>query len=141
MSAARKHAAYELLIFDLGGVVVEVESDRLVLQVAQTIGRSFEEVQEIVYHRELLLPFELGRITPQAYFQGLKERLKLSWTYAQFVRAWNGIFSENESIGPKCGILMTTCVRATRASSVIARSKSEKGMCSSTSNAQTTSNE
>ena len=90
--------AYELVIFDLGGVVVEVESDRLVHQVAQLTGRSFEDVQAEVYHEELLLPFELGRITAPAYYEGLQRRLKLPWTYEQFVRAWNGIFRENEDV-------------------------------------------
>ena len=89
---------YELVIFDLGGVVVEVESDRLVHQVAQLVGRSFEEVQKAVYHDELLLPFELGRINAKVYYEGLKKQLKLRWTYEQFVRAWNGIFTENVEV-------------------------------------------
>ena len=90
--------AFELVMFDLGGVALEVESDRLVHQVAQLMGRTFEEVQRAIYDEELLLPFELGRITPQAYFEGLKKRLRLSWTYAQFVRAWNNIFNENRDV-------------------------------------------
>ena len=89
---------YELVIFDVGGVMVDVESDRLVHQVAQLIGRPFEEVQQAIYHEELLLPFELGRISPPAYYEGLKKRLKLRWTYDQFVRAWNGIFTENTDV-------------------------------------------
>ena len=89
---------YELVIFDLGGVVVEVESDRLVHQVSQLLGRSFEEIQQAIYHEDLLLPFELGRISAQAYYDGLKRTLRLSWTYEQFVRAWNGIFTENRDV-------------------------------------------
>ena len=89
---------YQLVLFDLGGVVVEVESDRLVHQVSQLIGRPFEEVQQAVYHTDLLLPFELGRITATAYYEGLKKRLKLRWTYEQFVRAWNGIFTEHTDV-------------------------------------------
>ena len=90
--------SYSLVIFDLGGVVVDVESDRLMYQLAALLGRSFEEVQEVVYHQELLLPFELGRITPQAYYDGLQSKLKLPWNYEQFVRAWNGIFNENREV-------------------------------------------
>lgn len=90
--------AYQLVVFDLGGVAVEVESDRLVHQVAQLLGRSFEEVHAAIYHEELLLPFELGRIRPQAYYEGLKARLRLPWTYEQFVLAWNGIFRENVEV-------------------------------------------
>jgi len=89
---------YQLVMFDLGGVVVDVESDRLVQQVAMLLGRSFEEVQEQVYHHDLLLPFELGQISPEAYYEGLKGRLRLSWTYEQFVRAWNDIFLENRDV-------------------------------------------
>lgn len=89
---------YQLVIFDVGGVVVDMESDRLVHQVSQLLGRSFEEVQKAIYHEELLLPFELGRISPTAYYEGLKKRLKLRWTYEQFVRAWNDIFRENAEV-------------------------------------------
>jgi len=89
---------HDLVIFDLGGVVVEVESDRLVHQIAQLLGRTFEEVQAHVYHPELLLPLELGRIKPQAYYEGLKRQLGLSWTYEQFIRAWNGMLSENRDV-------------------------------------------
>lgn len=89
---------YEVVFFDLGGVVVDVESDRLMHQLGQLIGRSFEDVQSVVYHQELLLPFELGRIPPRTYYDGLKEQLKLSWTFEQFVRGWNGIFIENHEV-------------------------------------------
>ena len=89
---------YGLVIFDVGGVMVDVESDRLVHQVAQLLGRPFEEVQQAIYHEKLLLPFELGRISPPAYYEGLKKRLKLRWTYERFVRAWNDIFRENADV-------------------------------------------
>jgi len=36
--------AYEVVFFDLGGVVVDVESDRLMHQLSQLIGKSFEDV-------------------------------------------------------------------------------------------------
>ena len=90
--------AYPLVIFDLGGVVVELGSDRLVHQVSQLIGRSFEDVQEAVYHPELLLPLELGHISPQEYYEGLRDTLKLPWTYDQFVRFWNDTLSENTEV-------------------------------------------
>lgn len=89
---------YALVIVDLGGVMVEVESDRLVHQVAQALGRAFDEVQAAIYHQELLVPFELGKIGARGYYEGLKQRLKLTWTYEQFVRAWNGIFLENVDV-------------------------------------------
>lgn len=88
----------KLLLFDLGGVVLNVESDRLVHQLAQVLGRSFDTVQNAIYHRELLLPLELGRISPEQYYEGLKGMLPLPWTYQQFVRGWNDILCENVDV-------------------------------------------
>ena len=87
---------YPLVIFDMGGVLVDLESDLLVHQIARLLNRSFDDVQAIIYHEELLLPFELGRINAATYYAGLKERLQLPWGFEQFVQAWNGIFQENK---------------------------------------------
>src|SRR3989338_3541073 len=89
---------YDVAMLDLGGVALEVESDRLVHQVEQLVGKTFEEVQRAIYDEKLLLPFELGQIPPKGYFEGLKKRLRLTWSYEQFVRAWNGIFNENHDV-------------------------------------------
>src|SRR6185295_14135585 len=86
---------HQFVLCDLGGVVVEVESDRLVHQAAQLTGKTFEEVQKAVYQDDLLLPFELGRIGPQEYYKRLQAALKLRWNYEQFTRAWIEIFREN----------------------------------------------
>jgi putative hydrolase of the HAD superfamily len=99
----------KLILFDLGGVVVDVESDRLVHEVAQLLGRSFEEVQAAIYHEELLLPFELGRIGAAAYYEGLQRRLGLPWTFERFVAAWNGIFTENRDVTRAIGRLHARC--------------------------------
>ena len=87
-----------LVMFDMGSVAVEVESDRLVHQIAQLLGRPFEEIQQGVYHQDLLLPFELGRISARAYYEGLKSALKLPWVYERFVTAWNDILRENTDV-------------------------------------------
>lgn len=75
--------------------MVEVDSDRLVHQAAQLTGKTFDDVQKVVYQQDILLPFELGKISPQEYFERLKAALKLRWTYEQFSRAWTEIFREN----------------------------------------------
>jgi putative hydrolase of the HAD superfamily len=89
---------YPLVMFDMGGVTVDVESDRLVEQVAQLLGRPFDDVQQAVYHRDLLLPFELGKISARAYYEGLVKALPISWPYERFVVAWNDIFRENADV-------------------------------------------
>ena len=89
---------YPVIISDIGGVIVHFDTDRLVQQVSQLVHRSFDEVQGVIYHKELLLPFELGRMAPRAYYDGLTQRLALPWTYEQFVRVWNDIFTENQEM-------------------------------------------
>ena len=89
---------YELVVSDVGGVVIEYNADQFVHQVSVLLHRPFETVQEAIYHKELLLPLELGRISPTAYFTGLKKKLKLPWTYEQFVGGWNSIFMENRDV-------------------------------------------
>ncbi len=95
---ADHRGATPIICSDIGGVVIDVESDRLLHQLGLLLGRPLDEVQAAVFHPELLLPFELGRIAPRTYYEGLKERLGLPWTYDQFVRAWNGIFRENHDV-------------------------------------------
>ena len=62
---------YPVILSDLGGVVVEFNADQLVHHMAQLLGRPFDEVQAAIYHKDLLLPFELGKISPTAYYEGL----------------------------------------------------------------------
>jgi putative hydrolase of the HAD superfamily len=92
--------AYRLVIFDMGGVVVDFEVDRFLHHVSQLVQRPFDEVQQAVYHEDLLLPLEVGRIKPEQYYAHLKESLALPWTYDQFVRAWNDTLRENPDVTP-----------------------------------------
>ncbi len=89
---------YDVVFFDLGGVVVDVESDRLMLQVAQTTGKTIDEVQQAVYHKELMVPFETGHLSPKQYYAGLKEKLTLPWSYEQFEKIWSPIFTEKKDV-------------------------------------------
>ena len=89
---------YELVISDLGGVVLEFNTDQVVHQAAALLNRPFDEVQAAIYDKKLLLAFELGQISPNVYYEGLRKQLKLPWTYEQFVRAWNNIFTENKDV-------------------------------------------
>ncbi len=90
--------SYQAVLTDLGGVVVDVASDHLVHQMAQLIGQPFESVQQAVYHEDLLVPFELGRLSATTYYERLTQRLECPWTYEQFVRAWNTACQENPPV-------------------------------------------
>jgi putative hydrolase of the HAD superfamily len=87
---------YSVILCDLGGVVVHVEAERIIHQMSQLMNRPFEDVHRAVYEDGLLVPFELGRIAPKTYYDGLARVFGLRWSFEQFARAWNDLLRENE---------------------------------------------
>lgn len=85
------------LIFDLGGVLVDVDSRTIFTRLAHDTGWSLADIERALLDPVLLHPLELGQVTPEQYFQEVSARLPLRWTYEQFVDAWNGILSENQA--------------------------------------------
>lgn len=96
---------YAAIFFDLGGVVVDVESDRLMLQVSQLSGKTLDQVQEAVYDKNLMHLFEMGRLTPKQFYEGLKKKLGFSWSYDQFALSWSSIFTEKKDVTTLMGQL------------------------------------
>ncbi len=87
--------SFQLVIFDLGGVLVHVKPALMVRRLAEETGQTVEVLERVLVDPPLLEQLELGRMTPRQYFDQLVQRLKLSWSFEEFVAAWNGILSEN----------------------------------------------
>lgn len=79
------------VIFDLGGVLVKTEPQRLIQSVAQDCGQSEQQVARVLGDATLAEAFELGRLGAKEFFETMAARLKLSWDFARFVRVWNSI--------------------------------------------------
>ncbi len=90
--------AHQLIIFDLGGVLIERHPERLIEQVVKASGRSRQEVEAVANDPKLVEQFELGRMTPSEVFADVKRRLGLPWDFDQFAQAWNGILSYNPQL-------------------------------------------
>ncbi len=88
----------DLVLCDIGGVVLDLESERLIHQMAQVLACPFEEISTAIYDDQLLLPLELGRISPQQYYDSLTAKLRLPWSFEQFSGAWNGVLIENPAV-------------------------------------------
>lgn len=86
---------FQLVIFDLGGVLVNVEPKRLVQEMVRQGQRSAEELGRLMLDQQFLESFELGRTSAQQFYDQANTRLGLSWSFEQFVTAWNSILSEN----------------------------------------------
>ncbi len=86
---------FELVIFDLGGVLVRVERERLLERLAQETRKPLAWLEDIMADAKLLDPFERGHVQPKQFFQQFRERLGIAWTDEQLITAWNGILYEN----------------------------------------------
>ena len=87
--------SFQLVIFDLGGVLVRLEPKRLMAQLAQASGKSVEQIERAAITPTLIEQLELGRMSPQQLFEHLRQRLDLPWAFERFVGAWNSVLSEN----------------------------------------------
>src|SRR5436305_10173399 len=94
-------SSVDVLLFDLGRVVLDISFDQVMTNWAQHAGcepadlaRRFVVNDSFKYH-------EIGRIDDAAFFAGLRESLGIDITDAQFLEGWNAIFTgEMPGIAP-----------------------------------------
>jgi HAD superfamily hydrolase (TIGR01509 family) len=82
----------EALLFDLGGVVVEIDFGRAIAAWARAAGVRPEQLasrftQDAAYERH-----ERGEIDGAQYFESLRQSLGLALTDAQLTDGWNAIY-------------------------------------------------
>lgn len=87
--------SFRLVIFDVGGVLVKLEPERMINKLAQETGQPVEKVERVVADPTLIEAFELGRLLPRQFLDRLNAQLGLAWTYDRFITAWNSILTEN----------------------------------------------
>jgi HAD superfamily hydrolase (TIGR01509 family) len=85
-------AAIEALLFDLGGVVIELDWERVFSHWARHSGRPVEALRErfafdVPYQRH-----ERGEIDAAAYYESLRRSLQLDLPDAEFDRGWKALF-------------------------------------------------
>jgi putative hydrolase of the HAD superfamily len=82
-----------LIIFDLGGVLVRRDPERLVRTLGEA-GCSPARIAQAVDDPALIDAFERGRLTESAFLERMNAALGLAWTREQFLHTWNGILDE-----------------------------------------------
>ena len=76
-------------IFDLGGVIIDLDESKTFSQLARLSGRSFQEVQDLPNQSELFKNFEKGLIPDHEFRNGLRELLNAAMSDQQIDDAWN----------------------------------------------------
>ena len=92
------HAEYlnttmvQALLFDLGGVLIDIDFRRALRNWAAISSLSFEELQEAFHHDLPYQRHETGELGAKEYFDCLRVRLKLDGSDRQIAAGWNSIF-------------------------------------------------
>lgn len=86
-------AKIEALLFDLGGVVLDIDFERALRRWTLMSGFSFEELKTRFVFDAAYERHEQGELRSGDYFGILRRRLKLEGSDAQIAAGWNGIFA------------------------------------------------
>ena len=85
----------ELIIFDLGRVLVDFDFRLVIKRLARYTTLSPKEIRRYFMQTPLWDSFERGEVEPKDFFLQLSKDLKLQkLTYPQFTPLWNKIFTE-----------------------------------------------
>ena len=81
----------KLVMFDLGGVLVQIAPEKFLAKVAEATGKPAESLKPSLDDQKLIEALELGHINPRKFYEQVKGRTGVDWAYEQFVKAWNSI--------------------------------------------------
>lgn len=85
-------AAVEALLFDLGGVVVEIDFERCVSSWATSAGRPVDEVRAAFRFDAPYEAHERGEIDAAAYFDSLRRSLGVDLDDDELLAGWTSIY-------------------------------------------------
>jgi len=80
------------LLFDLGGVVIDIDFDRVFSVWAGHAGCDPQAIRDRFAMDRLYRDHETGRISGTEFFAGLRRGLQIDLTDDQFVDGWNRLF-------------------------------------------------
>jgi putative hydrolase of the HAD superfamily len=88
----------ETIIFDLGGVLVNLEWDKTCAPLGQMSEHSHEFVLKEILNGPIVLESMRGAITPEEFHRNICEKLGIRLSYEEFVEIWNRLLQPNEGI-------------------------------------------
>jgi glucose-1-phosphatase len=91
----------DVLLFDLGRVVLDISFDQVMANWAGHAGCEPAELARRFVVNDSFRHHEIGRIDDAAFFAGLRDQLGIDITDTQFLEGWNSIFAgEMPGIAP-----------------------------------------
>ena len=99
-----KSSPIEVIFFDLGNVILPFNN----YQIAEKLCRfsqkeEFQEPGKVFSYlfdlqEGVINPFDMGKVSPQEFFQSVRNHLGLSIPFEQFVPIWTDIFVEDQEV-------------------------------------------
>ncbi|MEP7262386.1 MAG: HAD family phosphatase [Usitatibacter sp.] len=93
----------EALLFDLGGVLISIDFDRVIRRWAELSAVPFQALKPRFDHGEAYQRHERGEIEAKAYYESLRKSLGIELTDAQWEDGWNRVFGPE--IAPTLSLL------------------------------------
>lgn len=84
------------IVFDLGGVIVDVDYMRYAAGFAEGSGHSAREIADGIF-REIHPVYNAGKMTPRQFHRAVLDRFALNIPFERFCRIYADIFSLNKS--------------------------------------------
>jgi len=94
----------EVIFFDLGNVILPFNNYRIAEKLCRFSQKEeFQEPGKVFSYlfdlREgVINPFDMGKVSPQKFFQSVRNHLGLSIAFEQFVPIWTDIFVEDQEV-------------------------------------------
>lgn len=103
MDAGPEGLKTEALLFDLGGVLITINFDRVIRRWAEYSGTPFEALKPRFEHGEAYQQHERGEIDAASYYESLRKSLGIELPDAQWEDGWNQVFGPE--IAPTVALL------------------------------------
>ena len=79
----------ETIIFDLGEVIIDLDSKRVIDQFQKHSDKSAEEIIRLISKSQDLINYEVGKMTDAEFCQVVNELLSIELSQASFEAIWN----------------------------------------------------
>jgi len=94
----------EVILYDLGNVILPFNHYQIAEKLSRfSQKREARDPQEIFsylfdFQDGIVNHFDVGQVSPQEFFQSIKDHLGLSLSFDEFIPIWTDIFSENVEV-------------------------------------------
>jgi epoxide hydrolase-like predicted phosphatase len=92
LASPQRANKYQVIIFDLGNVIINISFDKIFEYWAQASGFAVKEIKQRFEFDDAYAQFERGSITPTTYRKYILQKLELHLSDDEFDNGWNNLY-------------------------------------------------